>query len=49
MSSFTVDNNHGSNPKPVTYDLNNVGLTCGDIIYLSVVPGTKVITNGVTC
>ncbi len=49
MSSFIVDNNHGSDPKPATYVLNNVGLTCGDIIYVSVVPGTQVIIDGVTC
>ena len=49
MTSFTVDNNHGSDPKSATYALNNVGLTCDDIIYLSVVPGTQVIIDGVTC
>ena len=49
MTSFTVDNNYGSNPVAATYILNNVGLTCGDIIYVSVVPGTQVIIDGVTC
>ncbi len=49
MTSFTVDNNYGSKPKPATYILNNVGLTCDDIIYRSVVPDTQVIIDNVTC
>ena len=48
MSSFTVDNNQGSG-KPATYVLNNVGLTCDDIIYLSVVDGSAVILDGEAC
>ena len=48
MSSFTVDNNSGSG-QPATYILDNVGLTCDDIIYLSVVDGTEVIVDGETC
>ncbi len=49
MTSFTVDNDHGSTRKPAIYILNNVGLTCGDIIYQSVVDGTEVILDGEAC
>ncbi len=49
MTSFTVDNNYGTKPKPATYILNNVGLTCDDITYVSAVPGTQVIIDNVTC
>ena len=50
MTSFTVDNGGGTTSvSPATYVLNNVGLTCGDIIYLSVVPDTQVIIDGTTC
>ena len=49
MTSFTVDNNYGINPVSATYILNNVGLTCDDIIYVSMVPGTQVIIDGAVC
>ncbi len=50
MTSFTVDNGGGTSAvAPATYVLNNVGLSCADIIYLRVIAGTKVIVDGVEC
>ncbi len=49
MTSFTVDNNYGTSPKPATYILNNVGLACDNIIYRSVIDGTAVIIDGEAC
>jgi hypothetical protein len=48
IKSFTIDNaTNGTTPG--TYELKNTGLSCGDIVYKSVVKGTKVIINGSEC
>ena len=46
---FTINNgiNHGD--VAGTYILNGSGLTCNDIIYAQVVPGTQVIIDGSDC
>lgn len=49
IDSFTVDNGTDSGEIPGVYILNGSGLTCDQIIYRSVVPGTSVILDGNEC
>lgn len=49
IGSFTIDNTHDGGTLPGTYILENTGLTCGDIDYQSVVPGTRVVVDGAVC
>lgn len=49
IGRFIVNNTVDGGTMPATYQLDNTGLSCGDIEYQSVVPGTKVIINGSEC
>lgn len=46
MTSFTVDNRTGV---PATYRINNSGISCSDIVYESIEPGTKIFVDGKKC
>jgi len=47
IGSFAVNN--GGRDNPGTYVLNNTNLSCGDIVYQSVKPGTRVVIDGKDC
>jgi hypothetical protein len=47
IGSFTIDSGDGD--AAGVYILNNTGLSCGDIVYRSVAPGTRVVINGADC
>jgi hypothetical protein len=49
VSSFTVNNAADSGTVPGVYVLNGSDLTCGEIVYMSVVPGTRVVIDGNDC
>lgn len=49
IDSFVIRNAVDSGEIPGIYVLNNTGLTCSDIQYESVVPGTRVVINGTDC
>lgn len=49
IGSFVVDNASNGGKIPGTYVLNGSGLSCGDIVYGSVVSGTKVVIDGTEC
>lgn len=46
---FTINNAADNGSIPGTYVFDGTNLTCGDIEYQSVVPGTRVIINGSEC
>ena len=47
FDSFTV--NDGGGPQAATYVLNGSNLTCSDIVYESVAPGSRVVIDGKNC
>ena len=49
IDRFIINNANDSGEVPGHYVLNNTGLTCGEIVYQSVVPNTKVIIDGEEC
>ena len=49
IGRFIVDNAANGGSLATTYILNNTGLSCADIEYRSMVPGTKVKINGSDC
>ena len=49
MTSFTISNVNASGQNPGTYILNDTNMSCADIVYKSVVPGTRVIIDGEEC
>jgi hypothetical protein len=49
VDSFTINNASNDGNVPGHYVLNGSGLTCDDIIYREVVPGTTVILDGEEC
>ncbi len=49
VDSFTIRNAGNSGVIPGIYVLNGSGLSCADIIYDNVVPGTTVIIDGTVC
>lgn len=49
IGRFIVDNASNGGSTPATYNLDNVGLACGDIEWKSAVPGTKVVVDGKEC
>ena len=49
VDSFTIRNAGNNGVIPGVYVLNGSGLSCDDIIYDNVVPGTKVILDGSEC
>jgi len=49
IASCTIGNVNASAQNPGTYILNNTNMSCADIVYDSVVPGTRVIIDGKEC
>jgi hypothetical protein len=49
VGRLVIDNNSGSDPKPGHYVFESTGLTCGDVAIESVVAGTTVAIDGVSC
>ena len=49
MSAFIIQNASNSGTIPGVYVLNNTNMTCGDVVYANVVPGTQVIIDGQEC
>ena len=49
VGKFTIRNASNSGDVPGIYVFNGSGLSCDDIIYENVVPGTKVILDGSEC
>jgi len=49
IDSFTINNAANGGSVPGTYILNGSSLSCQDIVYQSVVPGTQVIIDGQSC
>ena len=49
VDSLTIDNGENSGETPITLVFNNTNMTCDKVIYQRVVPGTKVIINGIEC
>jgi len=49
IGRFIVDNASNGGTMPGRYLLDNTNLACGDIEYISVVPGTSIVVDGVSC
>ncbi len=49
IDSFVMDNASNNGNTPATFILTNTNILCADIVYRSVVPGTRIIINGITC
>jgi hypothetical protein len=49
IDSFIVNNAEDNGTTPATYVLSNTGLSCANVVYQSVVPGTKVVIEGNEC
>lgn len=49
LKSFTISNASNSGKVPGHYEFVDTNLTCGDVVYDQVVPGTTVTINGKSC
>lgn len=49
IDRFEIHNGSPNGDIPGTYILNGTGLSCGDVVWADVVPGTKVIIDGKEC
>lgn len=49
IASFTMNNAENGGSTPATFILTNTNLHCEDIVFQSVVPGTQVVIDSVSC